>query len=143
MSDKAIQNRANEVLKERLSNNKINDDLKDLESDTNQLCQERLKMCKKNKSKPWDIDDLKHVLKKLGRDKARDADGLANELFTLEVAGDDLLEALLKLLNLIKEKQKFPEAQQKCIITTLYKKKARKFLRTIEESSEFQLLETF
>ena len=51
-------------------------------------------MCKRNKSKPWDMDELKNVLKKLGRDKVRDADGLANELFSREVAGYDLREAL-------------------------------------------------
>ena len=54
--------------------------LHDLEEDTNKLCEARLKMCKLNKSEPWDIDDLKHVLKMLGRDKSRDADGCANAL---------------------------------------------------------------
>ena len=41
------------------------------------------------------------------------------------MAGQDLLEAVLRLLNLIKEKQRFPEALQKCNITTIHKKKAR------------------
>ena len=72
------------------------------------------------------MDELKNILKKLGRDKARDADGLANELFTLHVAGDNLLEAILNLLNLFKEEQLFPEALQKCNITTLHKKKNKK-----------------
>ena len=57
------------------------------------------------------MEDLKEVLKKLGREKSKDADGFANELFTLTVAGQDLLKAVLRLLNLIKEKQRFPEAR--------------------------------
>ena len=68
-------------------------------------------MTKLNKSKPWDMEDLKEVLKKLGREKSKDADGFANELFTLTVAGQDLFEAVLRVLNLIKEKQRFPEAR--------------------------------
>ena len=67
---------------------------------------------------------MKQVLKQLGRDKARDADGYANEMFMLSVAGEDLQQAVLKLLNRIKDKQQFPEALTKCNITSLHKKKA-------------------
>ena len=42
------------------------------------------------------------VLKQLGKDKARDPEGLTNELFKEGVAGDDLLKAILMLMNLIK-----------------------------------------
>ena len=34
----------------------------------------------------------------------------ANELFAIDVAGDDLLLAVLKMLNCIKERQQFPKA---------------------------------
>ena len=124
-SDESIEKRALEVYTKRLEGNKMVDNLKDLEIDTNNLCKNRLKLCKKNKSEPWDLDDLKIVLKELGRDKSRDADGYANELFMLSVAGDDLQLALLKMLNVIKDKQQFPEALTKCNITSLHKKKAR------------------
>ena len=43
--------------------------------------------------------------KHLKKDKSRDTMGYANEIFTLEVVGEDLLVGLLKLLNCIKEKQ--------------------------------------
>ena len=43
----------------------------------------------------------------------------------LSVAGDDLQLAVLKRLNMIKEKQQFPEALTKCNITSLHKKHAR------------------
>ena len=124
-SNKAIEERAMEVYKTRLGGNKIVKNLDDLEKDTNILCKYRLKLCKENKTEPWDSDDLKQVLKKLGQDKARDADGYANEMFMLSVAGEDLQLAVLKLLNRIKDKQQFPEALTKCNITSLHKKKAR------------------
>ena len=41
------------------------------------------------------------------------------------MAGEDLQLAVLRLLNLIKDKQEFPEALTHCNITSLHKKKAR------------------
>ena len=124
-SSKAIEERAIEVYKSRLEGNTMVNNLVELEKDTNKLCKNRLKQCKEKKTEPWDISDLKEVLKQLGRDKARDADGYANEMFMLSVAGEDLQLAVLKLLNRIKDKQQFPEALTKCNITSLHKKKAR------------------
>ena len=124
-SNKAIQKRAVDVYKKRLEGNTMMDNLKELEKDTNKLCANRLKLCKAKKSEPWVMSDLKEVLKHLGRDKSRDASGYANEIFMLSVAGDDLQLAVLKLLNIIKDKQQFPQALTKCNITSLHKKKAR------------------
>ena len=101
------------------------ENLTDLEKDTNKLCQMRLKLSKLNKTQPWSLEDLQHVLKKLPRNKARDSSGYSNELFSPEVAGDDLQKALLSLLNMIKDKQEYPAALQDCNITTIHKKKAR------------------
>ena len=50
----------------------------DLEKDTIKLCEERLKLAKKNKSRMWDIEDLKIVFKDLKKNKSRDADGYSN-----------------------------------------------------------------
>ena len=104
------------------------EDLKDLEETTNKLCETRLKGCKTKVTDPWEMEDLQYVIKNLKKNKSRDADGFANELFMLKVAGDDLLLAVLKLLNKIKEKQEFPEALSKCNITSLHKKKSKKDL---------------
>jgi hypothetical protein len=125
-ADKAIQDRALEAYSERLENNKIEPHLEDLEDDTNELCQIRLKVCKEKKTPPWDIEDIKLAVKQLGTDKARDPEGLVNELFKEEVAGDDLLTAVLKLMNIIKSQQQYPKHLQKCNITSIYKKKSRK-----------------
>ena len=122
-SDLTIEERALEVFENRLEGNEIEDTLKDLEGDTNKLCELRLKLSKSRKTKPWDIEDLKLALKGLAKDKSRDADGYANELFAITVAGDDLLLAVLKLLNCIKDRQQFPKAFEKCNITPLHKSK--------------------
>ena len=52
------------------------------------------------------MDDLKLALKQLGKEKSRDPEGFNNELFKEEVAGEDLLLAVLKLMNLIKNKSR-------------------------------------
>ena len=125
-SDKAIQDRAVEAYTERLENNKIEPHLKDLEKDINELCEIRLKVSKRNKTPPWSMDDLKLAVKQLGKEKSRDPEGLINELFKEEVAGDDLLLAVLRLMNLIKSRQQYPKHLEKCNITSIYKKKSRK-----------------
>ena len=125
-TDQAIERRALEVFSNRLEGNEMKDSLKDLESDTQKLCELRLKLAKANKTKPWDMEDLTFALKGLAKNKSRDADGYANELFAITVAGDDLLLAVLKLLNSIKDQQQFPRAFEKCNITPLHKKKRKK-----------------
>ena len=75
------------------------------------------------KTDPWSMEDLEHAVKDLDNDKARDALQYANELFKEGVAGKDLKLALLKFMNLIKEKQKYPEMMEFCNITSLYKHK--------------------
>ena len=68
-------------------------------------------------------EDINQAVKDLGNNKSRDAQGLANELFKDDVAGTDLKLAILKLMNLIKERQEYPEALQLCNITSIYKHK--------------------
>ena len=123
--DEALKDRALEVFEKRLEGNEMEESLTDLESDTNKLCKLRLKLSKMNKTRPWDVEDLKLALKGLAKDKARDADGYANELFAIKVAGDDLLLAVLKLLNCIKDRQQFPKSFEKCNITPLHKSKSK------------------
>ena len=82
-------------------------------------------MCKLNKSDPWDEDNLKEALKHLDKDKSRDPEGFANNIFKEDVAGTDLLKAVLMLMNLMKEKQIFPKVLEKCNITAIHKKKSK------------------
>ena len=124
-SNKAIEKRALEVFSERLEGNTMKDHLKDLDEETNYLCDARTKLVKLNKTAPWTIEELKDVLKKLDNDKSRDAEGHCNELFKENAEGTDLVKAVLSLMNLIKEKQEFPKIMEKCNITTLHKKKSK------------------
>ena len=72
------------------------------------------------------MSDLKEVLKNLGNDKCRDPEGMVNEIFKETVAGSDLLEAVLKLMNMMKKKQEYPKILEKCNITSIHKKKSKK-----------------
>ena len=66
-SDKALQKEALEVFSKRLEGNKIEPHLKDLEDDTNTLCEIRVKLSKSHKSAEWTMEDLKLVLKHLDK----------------------------------------------------------------------------
>ena len=100
--------------------------LKELEKDTNTLCEIRVRTSQTNKTPEWTMDDLKEVLKQLGNDKSRDPEGHINEIFKESVAGTDLLEATLKIMNLIKKKQKYPNILEKCNISSIHKKKSKR-----------------
>ena len=125
-ADKALQKRALEVFKERLTGNQIEPHLKEFEEDANNLCEIRVKLSKSKKSQDWTMDDLKTVLKQLERDKSRDPEGLADELFKDGVAGADLLRAILKIMNMIKRQQTYPDLLEKCNITPIHKKRSKK-----------------
>ena len=112
-SEKAISERAIEVYEERLTNNDMKSHLTELETDTNKLCELRLEISKKNATDPWTMEDLKLALKQLHKDRSADPDGFINELFKEAVAGDDLLLAILKLMNKIKTTQKYPKNFEK------------------------------
>ena len=101
-SEKSLREKALEVYTDRLKGNTIEPHLKVLEEDTNTLCEIRVRLAKSNKTPEWTMEDLKEVLKQLGKDKSRDPEGHSNELFKEEVAGTDLLTAVLKIMNMIK-----------------------------------------
>ena len=118
-SDIALQKRAQEVFSQRLQGNKIEPHLADLQMDVNTLCELRVKISESNKSEKWTIEDLKTVLKQLDKDKSRDPEGHANEIFKEGVAGEDLLEATLKIMNMMKNQLKYPKILEKCNITPI------------------------
>ena len=122
-SNKAISDRALEVYVDRLKGNKMKPHLIQMEEEVNQLCEKRLEETKLNKTKPWNMNDLDEAIKSLDRNKSRDAIGMANELLKEEAAGSDFKLAILKLMNLIKDRLEFPEALELCNITSLYKHK--------------------
>ena len=100
-TDKAIEDRALEVYLEILSNNQMKPHLTEAEHNVNKVCEQRLKITKLNRTEPWCMADLDNAIKDIGRDKSRDALGMANELFKEEAAGTDFKLAILKLMNAI------------------------------------------
>ena len=122
-STEAIQSRAVEAYNERLNNNVIKPHLSEMERNVNEMCKQRLKVTKLKKTDPWLMSDLEEAVKDLGRDKSRDAMGFANELLKEECAGTDFKLAILKLMNLIKERSEFLKAMELCNITSIYKNK--------------------
>ena len=71
-------------------------------------------------------NDVKFVLKSLKTGKAKDLYNMPNELFKPEVAGTDLILALTKLMNRIKDELHFPVPMNICNVTNLYKNKGLK-----------------
>ena len=62
----------------------------------------------------------------LEKDKARDPNGLINELFKEGVAGKDLKISLLSLFNKMREEGFIPEFVQLADVATIYKGKGDK-----------------
>ena len=69
------------------------------------------------------MEQFDKVLKYLKKNKNRDPFGFANDIFHLDVAGENLKQALLMMMNRIKKEQKYPEVLEDCDITSIYKNK--------------------
>ena len=79
-----------ETFKERLRNRNIKDNLINMKNDKEEICKAVLKNASKNKTRPWNMEQLEEVLKYLKNNKSRDPFGYANELFKDNSAGADL-----------------------------------------------------
>ena len=119
-----IQKVAIDVFTKRLENRPMKEDLNHIREAKEKLCQNILKIAQRKKTPPWKMKDLDRVLTKLKKRKSRDPLGLANDIFHPAVAGDDLKIAILKLMNRIKDEQKYPECLELCNVSSIWKKKA-------------------
>ena len=122
-SKKGIENIAVNTFKDRLKNRKIKEGLEEIKNDKEELCKKRIEKAKNVKTEPWTMKELGMVLKHLKKNKSKDPNGYVNELFSLEVAGEDLKIAILILMNRIKMEQKYPEILETCDITPIFKLK--------------------
>ena len=120
----------NEIAKEALKhytnlleNKPIKEKYKETQVLKDKLCESRLKIAASVKTEPWTQENVKFVIRNLKNNKSRDPYGYANELFKPETAGNDLINAVTKLMNKIKDKQKLPEKMKMCNITSMYKNK--------------------
>ena len=83
----------------------------------------KLEAARLKKTPPWKIEELEDVLDKLKKDKARDPEGLINELFKPGVIGEDLKLSLLLMFNKIKNQGTVPNLLKKSNITAIPKPK--------------------
>ena len=107
----------------RLRNRDMKEELMDVFFLKEELWISRMEELRKLKSVPWSKSQLRKALKSLRKNKTSDPNGMINELFMEDCAGEDLEDALLSLLNGIKEYFLFPEYLLRENITTLYKNK--------------------
>ena len=99
------------------------EDIKDLKD---RLCKARLESTSKSITPPWTVEDVTFVLKQLKKGKSKDPYNLPNELFQPNVAGDDFILAITKLMNRIKSELIYPKPMNICNVTNLYKNKGLK-----------------
>ena len=88
-----------------------------------ELWEMRFDYLKNNITQDWSEKELTHALKSLKNNKARDPNGLINEIFKPPVIGGDLKDALRNFLNGIKREYFFPQEVLMSDITSIYKKK--------------------
>ena len=115
-----------DTFKHRLRNRDIQPKYKKLHEYNMELFQLNRKLAKNKKTPPWTVAKVKKVLGSLKKGKSRDPWGLTNELFRLEVAGDNLIEAITLLMNEIKSQGKVPELLNYANITSFWKGKGSK-----------------
>ena len=112
-----------QTYQDRLRNRDMKEELMDVFFLKEELWISRMEELRKLKSVPWSKSQLRKALKSLKKNKTSDPNGMINELFMEDCAGEDLEDALLSLLNGIKEYFLFPEYLLRENITTLYKNK--------------------
>ena len=121
---KLLENLYMDTYVERLKPNEMVPGLENLENLKEYLFKLRYEACKDKKTDEWNQDELEKVLKSMKNNKARDAHGHIYEIF--KCGGKDLKKSMLKMFNLVKEKQIYPDILKPSNITSLYKKKGEK-----------------
>ena len=82
----------------------------------------KLKLAASKRSSPWCMADLEKAPKDLKINKSRDPEGLINELFKINVIGDDLKRSWLVMLNSLKYEQLIPILINFVNVATVLKK---------------------
>ena len=118
-----IKDMAITAYEKRLRNRPMKEGLEELKETKEKLCMKLMEVAKTNKTPHWEMKDLNKVLNSLKNNKSRDPNGLANELFKKESAGEDFKKAILKLMNRIKDEQIYPKCLELCNISSIWKMK--------------------
>ena len=125
-SERDITDEAINHYKKVFSKRIIKPGLEQIKEDREELCKRRLLQASRNKTIEWSLEDVTSVLKTLKTGKSKDPYDIPNELLKPDVAGDDLILAITKLMNRMKSELKFPEPLNVCNVTNLFKNKGLK-----------------
>ena len=108
--------------KERLRTRPVRPDYQEIDEQKEKVFQLKMKLAATRKSPDWTLSDLEKALGDLKRNKSRDPEGLINEIFKLDVIGDDLKNSLLIMFNQVKKKKMIPSFMNYSNITTVPKR---------------------
>ena len=125
----AIKNLLTREYKDRLRKRPVRSDFAGMRIRRNKIFKMKMKVAGKQKSPDWTMKDLEVVLKNLKRNKSRDFEGYLNEIFKLDVIGDDLKESLILMFNMLKKKQLIAIFMNFCNITTVPKRGSKTELK--------------
>ena len=112
----------------RLRNRPINPEYEELRELKEYLCFLRLKISKNAPYRDWTLEQLQKAISKLKNNKCKDPIGHINELY--KHLGDDGLQSLLEMLNLIKKMVMIPSKLNLSNVSTIYKGKGSKQIVT-------------
>ena len=118
-----IKEMAVKAYEERLRNRPIKEGMEDMRSSKEKLAEKLMEVAKQTKTPPWEMKQLEKVLNGLKKNKSKDPNGLVNEIFKEESAGEDLKIAILMLMNRIKDEQLYPKCLELCNISSIWKMK--------------------
>ena len=105
-SEGAIEALAVETYRKRLENREINENLKNLQKNKEELCKKRLKIASQRKTPDWTMDQLEVVLKYLKRNKSRDPMGYdLKHVIYHQSTNIKELEIILKIIGIYSECQ--------------------------------------
>ena len=119
-----LENLYLETYIKRLAPNEVPQNLQETENLKSLLFKLRLQAASKVITEDWTLEQLEKVLKATKNNTARDAHGHVYEIF--KYGGRDLKISLLKLCNLTKRNQEYPDIFQLSNITSIWKQKGRK-----------------
>ena len=124
-SPRDIKNLLSLEYKNRLRSRPLRPDLKCITKNKKRIFKMKMALANSRKSELWKMEDLNKALNNLKNKKARDSEGFLNEIFKLEVIGDDLKTSLLILFNKLKSEKMIPRIFNVTNITTIPKSGSR------------------
>ena len=111
--------------KNRLRSRSLRPDLQFITKNKNRIFEMKMALANTRQTDEWKMQDLEKALNNLKKKKARDSEGFLNEIFKLNVIGENLKTSLLILFNKLKSEKMIPAIFNVTNITTVPKSGSR------------------